>query len=108
PTTYGIPAPDPAPPRELGGAYALPAARTDADVQEYADADVQDHANEYADYGSREGWELPVPPLPQGYAPRRDDDGYAPYDLPPGREADPVPEQRADGQEIVPRPAAPA
>ncbi|MFJ3752064.1 protein kinase [Streptomyces sp. t99] len=107
PTTYGIPAPDPAPPRELGGgAYALPAARSDADVQEYAD--VQDHANEYADYGSREGRELPVPPLPQGYAPRRDDDGYAPYDLPPGREADPVPEQRADGQEIVPRPAAPA
>ncbi|MFD4589664.1 protein kinase [Streptomyces rubiginosohelvolus] len=107
PTTYGIPAPEPAPPRELGGAYALPAARSDADVQEYAD--VQDHANEYADYGSREGRELPVPPLPQGYAPRRDDDGYAPYDLPtPGREADPVPEQRADGQEIVPRPAAPA
>ncbi|MFK0129697.1 protein kinase [Streptomyces rubiginosohelvolus] len=107
PTTYGIPAPDPAPPRELGGgAYALPAARSDADVQEYAD--VQDHANEYADHGSREGRELPVPPLPQGYAPRRDDDGYAPYDLPPGREADPVPEQRADGQEIVPRPAAPA
>ncbi|MFF2863453.1 protein kinase [Streptomyces rubiginosohelvolus] len=109
PTTYGIPAPDPAPPRELGGgAYALPAARNDADVQEYADADVRDQANEYADYGSREGRELPVPPLPQGYAPRRDDDGYAPYDLPPGREADPVPEQRTDGQEIVPRPAAPA
>ncbi|MFB8382936.1 protein kinase [Streptomyces rubiginosohelvolus] len=106
PTTYGIPAPDPAPPRELGGAYALPAARSDADVQEYAD--VRDHANEYADHGSREGRELPVPPLPQGYAPRRDDDGCAPYDLPPGREADPVPEQRADGQEIVPRPAAPA
>ncbi|MFB8053233.1 protein kinase [Streptomyces rubiginosohelvolus] len=112
PTTYGIPAPEPAPPRELGGgAYALPAARSDADVQRYADADVQE---EYADYGSgevhgsREGRELPVPPLPQGYAPRRDDDGYAPYDLPPGREADPVPEQRADGQEIVPRPAAPA
>ncbi|MEU0619374.1 protein kinase [Streptomyces rubiginosohelvolus] len=112
PTTYGIPAPEPAPPRELGGgAYALPAARSDADVQQYADADVQE---EYADYGSgevhgsREGRELPVPPLPQGYAPRRDDDGYAPYDLPPGREADPVPEQRADGQEIVPRPAAPA
>ncbi|MEU6941507.1 protein kinase, partial [Streptomyces rubiginosohelvolus] len=61
PTTYGIPAPDPTPPRELGGgAYALPAARSDADVQEYAD--VQDHANEYADYGSREGRELPVPP----------------------------------------------
>ncbi|MDX2922855.1 protein kinase domain-containing protein, partial [Streptomyces sp. NE06-03C] len=36
PTTYGIPAPDPAPPRELGGAYALPAARSDADVEEYA------------------------------------------------------------------------
>ncbi|MFE2503421.1 protein kinase [Streptomyces rubiginosohelvolus] len=112
PTTYGIPAPEPAPPRELdGGAYAPPAARSDADVQRYADADVQE---EYADYGSgevhgsREGRELPVPPLPQGYAPRRDDDGYAPYDLPPGREADPVPEQRADGQEIVPRPAAPA
>ncbi|WP_179889121.1 protein kinase, partial [Streptomyces sp. f51] len=112
PTTYGIPAPEPAPPRELGGgAYALPAARSDADVQQYADADVQE---EYADYGSgevhgsREGRELPVPPLPQGYAPRRDDDGYAPYDLPPGRAADPVPEQRADGQEIVPRPAAPA
>ncbi|MET8602675.1 protein kinase [Streptomyces rubiginosohelvolus] len=106
PTTYGIPAPDPAPPRELGGgACALPAARSDADVQQYADAEVQE---EYADYGSREGRELPVPPLPQGYAPRRDDDGYAPYDLPPGREADPVPEQRADGQEIVPRPAAPA
>ncbi|MFI0000237.1 protein kinase [Streptomyces globisporus] len=129
PTTYGIPAPDPAPPRELGGAYALPAARTDADVQEYTDeyADVQDHADEYAEYGSREvygsdregdggrevhgsrdGRALPVPPLPQGYAPRREDDGHAPYDLPPGHDADPVPEQRADGQEIVPRPAAPA
>ncbi|MBK3607040.1 protein kinase, partial [Streptomyces sp. MBT54] len=144
PTTYGIPAPDPAPPRELGGAYALPAARTDADVQEYQEytdvqeyADVQDHADEYADvldhadeyaeygsrevygsdregdggrevHGSRDGRALPVPPLPQGYAPRREDDGHAPYDLPPGRDADPVPEQRADGQEIVPRPAAPA
>ncbi|MGX8277699.1 protein kinase [Streptomyces sp. PBSH9] len=110
PTTYGIPAPDPAPPRELGGAYALPAARSDADVEEYADADVQ----EYAEYGgregdgSREGRELPVPPLPQGYAPRREDDGYDPYDLPPGRGAESVPEQWAEGQEIVPRPAAPA
>ncbi|MGW6582504.1 protein kinase [Streptomyces globisporus] len=111
PTTYGIPAPDPAPPRELGGAYALPAARSDASAQEYADVP------EYAEYSSREGdggrevhgdRELPVPPLPQGYAPRREDDGHAPYDLPPGREADAVPERRADGQEIVPRPAAPA
>ncbi|MFE7139090.1 protein kinase [Streptomyces sp. NPDC057644] len=119
PTTYGIPAAEPAPPGELGGAYALPAARTDADVQEYTDvqehtdvqeyADVQDHADEYADYGSREGRELSVPPLPQGYAPRRDDDRDDDrYGLPPGREADPVPAQRTDGQEIVPRPAAPA
>ncbi|MFE6697336.1 protein kinase [Streptomyces sp. NPDC057718] len=121
PTTYGIPAAEPAPPGELGGAYALPAARVDADVQEYTDvqeyADVQDHADEYADYGSREGRELSVPPLPQGYAPRRDDDRDDDrhddryddrYGLPPGREADPVPAQRTEGQEIVPRPAAPA
>ncbi|MEU3155525.1 protein kinase, partial [Streptomyces griseus] len=140
PTTYGIPAVEPAPPRELGGAYALPPARSDADA-EYA------AVQEYAEPGSGEGEgdggqgrqdrELPVPPLPQGYAPRRGDGrdgdryddgrgddgrGDGRYDdgrgddgryddrhgLPSGREAGPVPEQRADGQEIVPRPAAPA
>uniref|UniRef100_UPI000B217747 protein kinase n=1 Tax=Streptomyces sp. EN23 TaxID=212774 RepID=UPI000B217747 len=113
PTTYGIPALDPTPPGELGGGYALPPARSDADVPEYADADVQEYADHdrHETYGSRE---LPVPPLPQGYAPRREDDGHDPYDqpdrydLPSGRETGPVLEQRADGQEIVPRPAAPA
>ncbi|MFE2978971.1 protein kinase [Streptomyces sp. NPDC059258] len=122
-TTYGIPAAEPAPPGERGGAYALPAAKADTDVQEHTDiqeytdvqeyADVQDHADDYADYGSREGRELSVPPLPQGYAPRRDDDRDDDrhddrYGLPPGREDDPVPAQRTEGQEIVPRPAAPA
>ncbi|MFF0331542.1 protein kinase [Streptomyces fimicarius] len=145
PTTYGIPAVEPAPPRELGGAYALPAARSDAEVEyaEYAEyAAVEGHAGgaeyeavqEYADHRSGEGdgggqgregrgdREFPVPPLPQGYAPRpgdgpdddrydgRYDDGRGEdrHDPPSGREAGPVPEQRADAQEIVPRPAAPA
>ncbi|MFJ7083528.1 protein kinase [Streptomyces griseus] len=142
PTTYGIPAVEPAPPRELGGAYALPAARSDAEV-EYAEyAAVEGYAGgaeyeavqEYADHRSGEGdaagqeregrgdREFPVPPLPQGYAPRpgegpdddrydgRYDDGRGDdrHDPPSGREAGPVPEQRADAQEIVPRPAAPA
>ncbi|MFJ3323696.1 protein kinase [Streptomyces griseus] len=134
PTTYGIPAVEPAPPRELGGAYVLPAARSDAEV-EYAEyAAVEGHAGgaeyeavqEYADHRSGEGdggdREFPVPPLPQGYAPRpgdgpddvrydgRYDDGRGEdrHDPPSGREAGPVPEQRADAQEIVPRPAAPA
>ncbi|MFI0590576.1 protein kinase [Streptomyces griseus] len=137
PTTYGIPAVEPAPPRELGGAYALPAARSDAEVEyaEYAEyAAVEGRAGgaeyeavqEYADHRSGEGdggdREFPVPPLPQGYAPRpgdgpdddrydgRYDDGRGEdrHDPPSGREAGPVPEQRADAQEIVPRPAAPA
>ncbi|GHF62156.1 protein kinase [Streptomyces sp. NRRL_ISP-5395] len=134
PTTYGIPAVEPAPPRELDGAYALPAARSDAEV-EYAEyAAVEGRAGgaeyeavqEYADHRSGEGdggdREFPVPPLPQGYAPRpgdgpdddrydgRYDDGRGDdrHDPPSGREAGPVPEQRADAQEIVPRPAAPA
>ncbi|MGY5071727.1 protein kinase [Streptomyces griseus] len=134
PTTYGIPAVEPTPPRELGGAYALPAARSDAEV-EYAEyAAVEGRAGgaeyeavqEYADHRSGEGdggdREFPVPPLPQGYAPRpgdgpdddrydgRYDDGRGEdrHDPPSGREAGPVPEQRADAQEIVPRPAAPA
>ncbi|WP_406191553.1 protein kinase [Streptomyces griseus] len=142
PTTYGIPAVEPAPPRELDGAYALPAARSDAEV-EYAEyAAVEGYAGgaesaavqEYADHRSGEGdgggqgregrgdREFPVPPLPQGYAPRpgdgpdddrydgRYDDGRGDdrHDPPSGREAGPVPEQRADAQEIVPRPAAPA
>ncbi|MFF7010054.1 protein kinase [Streptomyces fimicarius] len=134
PTTYGIPAVEPAPPRELGGAYVLPAARSDAEV-EYAEyAAVEGHAGgaeygavqEYADHRSGEGdggdREFPVPPLPQGYAPRpgdgpdddrydgRYDDGRGEdrHDPPSGREAGPVPEQRADAQEIVPRPTAPA
>ncbi|MFF0506158.1 protein kinase [Streptomyces fimicarius] len=102
PTTYGIPAVEPAPPRELGGAYALPAARSDAEV-EYAEyAAVEGYAGgaeyeavqEYADHRSGEG---------EGDG--RYDDRHG---LPAGREAGPVPEQRADGQEVVPRPAAPA
>ncbi|WP_307847928.1 protein kinase, partial [Streptomyces durocortorensis] len=69
------------------------------------------------DRDGRSGRELSVPPLPQGYAPRREDDRDAArdddrhddrYGLQPGREDDPVPAQRAEGQEIVPRPAAPA
>uniref|UniRef100_UPI0015E18F04 protein kinase n=1 Tax=Streptomyces sp. SM13 TaxID=1983803 RepID=UPI0015E18F04 len=145
PTTYGIPAVEPAPPRELGGAYSLPPARSEADAEYAGHAAVESHAvgaeyaavQEYAEPGSgesdsdsaggqgREGRELSVPQLPQGYAPRRrdddrydndryddgqDDDGQDDdrSDLPSGRETRPVPEQRADGQEIVPRPAAPA
>ncbi|WP_179889636.1 protein kinase, partial [Streptomyces sp. st115] len=142
PTTYGIPAVEPAPPRELGGAYALPAARSDAEVEYaeyaavegYADGAEYEAVQEYADHRSGEGdgggqgregrgdREFPVPPLPQGYAPRpgdgpdddrydgRYDDGRGDdrHDPPSGREAGPVPEQRADAQEIVPRPAAPA
>ncbi|OCC07100.1 Serine/threonine-protein kinase PK-1 [Streptomyces sp. PTY087I2] len=63
PTTYGIPAPEPAPPRELGGAYALPGAGGDVGVEEYAEAqgyaDGQgQHADApgYAEFGSREGY----------------------------------------------------
>ncbi|MFB7231141.1 protein kinase [Streptomyces fimicarius] len=140
PTTYGIPAVEPAPPRELGGAYALPPARSDADaeyaaVQEYAEHESGEGEGDGGGQG-REGRELPVPPLPQGYAPHRGDGRYDDgrgdaryddgrgdgryhdrydtgryderHDLTSGREAGPVPEQRADGQEIVPRPAAPA
>ncbi|WP_257135410.1 protein kinase, partial [Streptomyces sp. rh207] len=126
PTTYGIPAVEPAPPREPGGAWALPPARGEAeyaavegygsgeddegyaDVEEYAD--VQEYAED--DGGEdREGRELPGASLPQGYAPRRPDDRdddrpEARYDLPPGREAEPFAPHA--GQEIVPRPAAPA
>ncbi|MCC8478572.1 protein kinase [Streptomyces globisporus] len=127
PTTSGIPALDPTPPSEFGGGYALPPARSDAGVPEYADAQEYADVQEFADHGSREGdgsrevhgsrerregRELPVPPLPQGYTSARGDDGrdsHDPYDLPSGRDAaDPVPGSRADGQEIVPRPAAPA
>ncbi|SCF56976.1 protein kinase, partial [Streptomyces sp. Cmuel-A718b] len=138
PTTSGIPALAPTPPSEFGGGYALPPARSDAGVPEYAGAqyaDVQEYTGaqeyadvqEFADHGSRdgdgsrevhgsrerrEGRELPVPPLPQGYTSAREDDGrdsHDPYDLPSGRDdADPVPGPWADGQEIVPRPAAPA
>ncbi len=181
PTTYGIPAGEPTPPRELGGAHQLPPARSDEDYgsaesrQGYESVEShQDHgpveshpgyedvdsyqsvesyeavgedadAQEFPRYGSGDGGEgrggrgLPVPPLPQGYAPRLDDDRHDDrgnddrynggggnddrgnddrfdddrgnddrYDLPSGRAADPVPGQRADGQEIVPRPAAPA
>lgn len=109
PATYGIPAAEPGPPRELGGAFPLPPARSDADADaDHAAVEGYEGDEQYDGYGSGDsggGRELPVPPLPQGYAPRRDDDRY---DLPPGRAADPVPGQRAEGQEIVPRPAAPA
>ncbi|MFJ6145534.1 protein kinase [Streptomyces anulatus] len=148
PTTYGIPAVEPAPHREPGGAWALPPARSEAeyaavgsygsgeddegyaaveeyaDVQEYAEGDGGEHRE---DREGREGRELPAASLPQGYAPRRPDDrpGGLPddrsddlydnrpddrpegrYDLPPGREAAPFASDA--GQEIVPRPAAPA
>ncbi|MFI7289287.1 protein kinase [Streptomyces anulatus] len=158
PTTYGIPAVEAAPPRELDGSYALPPAGSAteyaavegygsvgghgsveggegyADVEEYTDADVQEYAD---DDDGREGRAdqadrgLSVPSLPQGYAPRRDGDRYDDrpedrpedrsgdrdgdryddrpeerYDLPPGREAEPFASHA--GQEIVPRPAAPA
>ncbi|MFD4022841.1 protein kinase [Streptomyces sp. NPDC058576] len=177
PTTYGIPAGEPTPPRELGGAHQLPPARSDEgqgsveshqghgsvesrqdhgivesypgyedaesyqSVESYEAAGQDPDVQEFTRYGSGDGGEgrggrgLPVPPLPQGYAPRLDDDRYDDdrgnsdrgnddrydddggnsdrgnddrYDLPPGRAAEPVPGQRADGQEIVPRPAAPA
>ncbi|MFD5348849.1 protein kinase, partial [Streptomyces anulatus] len=126
PTTYGIPAVEPAPPREPGGARALPPARSEAEyaaVESYGTGEddegyaaVEEYADvqEYAEDGGgedREGRELPVASLPQGYAPRRpddrDDDGpEGRYDLPPGREAEPFASHA--GQEIVPRPAAPA
>ncbi len=135
PTTYGIPAVEPAPPREPDGSWALPPARSEAEytaVESYGSgeddeghatveehAEVQEYAEfeEYAEGGGedREGRELPVASLPQGYAPRRSDDRYDDryddrpeerYDLPPGREAEPFAPHA--GQEIVPRPAAPA
>lgn len=140
PTTYGIPAAEPAPPRELGGAFPLPPGSSGADpdaddaavgtsagvgtyaaVETYAgDEDVEGYADVHEDAGygwgdsgenpgSGGGRELPVPPLPRGYVPRRDDERR---DLPPGRAAGPgpgpAPGRRAEGQEIVPRPAAPA
>ncbi|MFC8621267.1 protein kinase [Streptomyces anulatus] len=129
PTTYGIPAVEPTPPSEPGGAWALPPARSEAEyaavesygsgeddeghaaVEEYAD--VQEHAEDDGgeDRHGREGRELPVASLPQGYAPRRpgdrdDDRPEGRYDPPPGREAEPFASHA--GQEIVPRPAAPA
>lgn len=173
PTTYGIPAVEAAPGRELDGPYALPPARSatdyapvegygsvddgqgyaaveehteyaDADVQAYADyvdvdVDVQEYAGDGGDGGGGDGdgdgdgregrpyrgdQGLPVPSLPQGYTPRRDDDGdderdgdrygdraedRSPYRydlLPGGQEAEPFASHA--GQEIVPRPAAPA
>ncbi|MGW8487984.1 protein kinase [Streptomyces sp. NPDC055886] len=188
PATYGIPAAEPAPPRELDAASReLPPARGDEAVESYqggesfqgyeggesypsyggveslqgygaveSDEAVEEggYAQGRAGHGSghgewsegrdgrsdaggwsdadgwsgrdgrsdrdrddRSGRELSVPPLPQGYAPRREDDRDADrdddryddrYGLHPGREDDPVPAQRAEGQEIVPRPAAPA
>ncbi|MFE3431240.1 protein kinase [Streptomyces sp. NPDC059171] len=152
PTTYGIPAPEPTPPRELGGVPALPAAGSDADVREsaggqeyaepeeyaepdspegyggrevYGDREGYDGREGYGDrevYGGREGYgqeggrsrefsgsrerrmdrELPVPPLPLGYVPRREDDADAPYDLPPGHEASPARDPWADGGEAGP------
>ncbi|WP_030579696.1 protein kinase [Streptomyces anulatus] len=107
PTTYGIPAVEPAPPRELGGANPLPPARNDADADHTA-VDSYQGDEEYAageGYDTREGRELPAPPLPRGYAPSRD---AGRHDLPPGRAAGPAPGRSAEGQEIVPRPAAPA
>ncbi|WP_405480969.1 protein kinase [Streptomyces anulatus] len=130
PTTYGIPAVESAPPREQGGAWALPPARSEAEyaaVESYGSgehdegyATVEEHTDvqEYAQDGGgedREDREPLVAPLPQGYAPRRPDDGpydrdddrsEGRYDLPPGREAEPYASHA--GQEIVPRPAAPA
>ncbi|MEU5287625.1 protein kinase [Streptomyces sp. NPDC020755] len=159
PTTYGIPAVEGAPPRELDGAYALPPAGREteyapvegygtvddgegyaavegqgyaaveeyAEYAEYADPDVQEHADDGGgddDRPDRGDQGLSLPSLPQGYAPRRDDDrddrryGDRPenrygdrsgdrYDLPPGGpEAEPFASHA--GQEIVPRPAAPA
>uniref|UniRef100_UPI0021560616 protein kinase n=1 Tax=Streptomyces sp. SM11 TaxID=565557 RepID=UPI0021560616 len=129
PTTYGIPAVEHAPPRELGGAFPLPPGRSDADtdaddatvetyaaVEAYAgvggDEDVEEYADvqEEAGYGwgdsgenpeSGGGRELPVPPLPQGYVPRRDDERH---DLPPGRAAGPDPVRRATGRVADPDP----
>ncbi|MFE3390359.1 protein kinase [Streptomyces anulatus] len=126
PTTYGIPAVEPAPQREPGGARALPPARGEAEyaaVEGYGSGEddegyaaVEEYADvqEYAEDGvgeDREGRELPVASLPQGYAPRRlddrdDDRPEGRYDLPPGRAAEPFASHA--GQEIVPRPAAPA
>ncbi|MFJ7410039.1 protein kinase [Streptomyces sp. NPDC098077] len=149
PTTYGIPAVEPAPPGEPGGAYALPPASSEteyapvggygpvddgegyADAEEhagYAEADVQEYADDDGDGLSyrvdRVDQGLSVPSLPRGYAPRRPDDRHDErpddrygdqqddryddrYDLPPGG-PEAAPFASPAGQEIVPRPAAPA
>lgn len=92
PTTYGIPAVEPAPPREPGGAWALPPARSEAEyaaVESYGSGeDDESYAavEEYADV--------------QEYT---EDDGGEDRE---GREAEPFASDA--GQEIVPRPAAPA
>ncbi|MCX4489136.1 protein kinase [Streptomyces anulatus] len=92
PTTYGIPAVEPAPPREPGGAWALPSARSEAEyaaVESYGSGeDDESYAavEEYADV--------------QEYT---EDDGGEDRE---GREAEPFASDA--GQEIVPRPAAPA
>ncbi|WP_406148617.1 protein kinase [Streptomyces anulatus] len=92
PTTYGIPAVEPAPPREPGGAWALPPARSEAEyaaVESYAaveDDESYAAVEEYADV--------------QEYT---EDDGGEDRE---GREAEPFASDA--GQEIVPRPAAPA
>ncbi|MFD5203974.1 protein kinase [Streptomyces sp. NPDC058375] len=89
--------------RSDGDGWSGREGRSDGDG--WSDRDGRSDGDGWSDRDGRSGRELSVPPLPQGYAPRRDDDRYG---LPPGREADPVPAQRTEGQEIVPRPAAPA
>ncbi|MFI2355650.1 protein kinase [Streptomyces anulatus] len=95
PTTYGIPAVEPAPPREPGGAWALPPARSEAEyaaVESYGSGEDDESytaVEEYADV--------------QEYT---EDDGGEDREGREGREAEPFASDA--GQEIVPRPAAPA